>query len=446
MQSPTQQPPTRSAAGRRTSLCAAAALALLTAASAALSAQTIAITGGKIYPVSGAPIENGTVLIRDGKIVAVGTNVSVPSDAQRIDAAGKWVTPGFINSGTQLGLVEIGQVADTRDAFARGKERVAAAFTVWEGFNPASVLIPPARADGITSVVLVPGGGLIAGQAALVDLIEGSTAQMLRRAPVAMVAQVGTSEQAGVTARGELIVKLRELLEDARSYSRRRSAYEARNTRDFAAGRLDLEALVPVVEGRVPMMIAADRGSDIQGALKLARDFGLKIMIAGGADAWMVAQELAAAKVPVLTGAMNNIPNTFAALGTRQENAGLLRRAGVPVAIIGNAGGGDEEAFNVRNLRFEAGNAVAYGMSWDDALRAVTLTPAELFGAANRVGSLQPGRDANVVVWSGDPFEFATRAEHVFVQGREFTTPSRQDLLIERYKTLPPPYINNTHR
>lgn len=422
------------------------AAAVLLLAPLAAGAQTIAITGGKVYPVSGPPIENGTVLIRDGKIVGVGVNVSVPADAQRIDAAGKWVTPGIINAATQLGLVEIGAVSDTRESFARGERNVSAAFTAWEGFNPASVLLAPAREDGITSAVVAPGGGLIAGQAALVDLVEGSTADMIRRAPVAMVGQVGSSEQAGVSARGELIVRLRELLEDARSYSRRRTAYEGGDTRDFAVRRIDLDALIPVVEGRLPLLLNADKASDIEAALKLARDYGLRIMIGGGAEAWMVADKLAAARVPVLTGAMNNIPGSFSALGTRQENPAMLRRAGVQIAIIGNAGGGDEEAFNVRNVRFEAGNAVAYGLPWDDALRAVTLTPAELFGVEGRIGSLAAGRDANVVVWSGDPFEFTTRAERVFVRGREARRSSRQDMLTERYKTLPPAYGAPTPR
>ena len=158
----------------------------------------------------------------------------------------------------------------------------------------------------------------------------------------------------------------------------------------------------------------------------------------------MVADELAAAKVPVLTGAMNNIPSSFNALGTRQENAALLRHAGVVVALIGNAGGGDEETFNVRNVRYEAGNGVAYGMSWDDALRAITLAPAQIFGVADRVGTLEPGKVANVVVWSGDPFDFASRAEHVLVHGREYHDVSRQDLLTQRYKTLAPDYLRST--
>jgi imidazolonepropionase-like amidohydrolase len=170
----------------------------------------------------------------------------------------------------------------------------------------------------------------------------------------------------------------------------------------------------------------------------VAKEEGPKIMIGGGAEAWLVADKLAAANVPVLTGAMNNIPYSFTQLASAQENAGLLRKAGVRVIVIGNSGGGDEETFNVRNIKQEAGNAVAYGMTWNDALRAVTLTPAEVFGVSDRVGSLQPGRDANVVIWSGDPFEFSTVAEHVYVLGHEYTAPDRQQLLTEKYRRLPP--------
>jgi imidazolonepropionase-like amidohydrolase len=174
--------------------------------------------------------------------------------------------------------------------------------------------------------------------------------------------------------------------------------------------------------------------------MKLARDYGFRLIIAGGAEAWQIADRLAAARVPVLTGAMNNIPESFTSLGQRQENAGILSKAGVPVSVIGNAGGGDEEAFNVRNVRFEAGNAVAYGMDWNAALRSITLTPAETFGVADRVGSLAVGKLADVVIWSGDPLDFASQPEHVFVRGQEIRQPSRQDMLEERYKTLPPSY------
>lgn len=403
------------------------------------SAQTIAITGGKVFPVSGPPIENGTVVISGGRIVAVGQNVAIPAGAQRIDAAGKWVTPGLINSSTQLGLIEVGLVQGARDDAPRGKDFIAAAFTVWDGLNTQSVLLAPARKEGVTSVVILPNTQLlVGGQAALIDLVDGTASDMIVRAPVAMVAQIQSPGAAGTGARGELLLRLRELIEDTRAYMANRAAYELNQTRDFSASRLDLQAMIPVVEGRLPLLVAADKVTDIEAALKLARDNRLRIMIAGAAEGWMVADKLAAANVPVLTGAMNNIPGSFNTLGQMQENAGLMRRAGVKVLLIGNAGGGDEEAFNVRNLKQEGGNAISYGMSWNDALRAVTLAPAEAFGVSDRLGSLQAGRTANVVIWSGDPFEFNTRAERVFVHGRENTAPTRQDLLTERYKTLPP--------
>ena len=339
-------------------------------------AQTIAITGGKVYPVSGPPIEGGTVVIVNGKIAAVGKNVAIPAGAQRIDATGKIVTPGFVNSSTQLGVQEVSQVTDTRDMSARGKDNIAAAFTVWDGLNPNSVMMAPARKEGITSFIVMPAGGLVAGQAALLDVVPGTTTDMIIRAPVAMIAEVGDPQQAGVNSRGELIVKLRELLDDTRFFQTHRDAFDRAQTRPFAASRLDLQAMIPVIQGRLPLVVVVDRASDIDAAMRIAREFNVKLMIGGGAEGWMMADKLAAAHVPVLTGAMNNIPGGFAALGQRQENAALLRKAGVQVALIGNAGGGDEEAFNVRNLKQEAGNAVAYGMTWEDALRAVTLAPA----------------------------------------------------------------------
>lgn len=413
------------------------AIGIATMLAVTANAQTVAITGGKVYPVSGPVIENGTVVITNGKITAVGANVPIPAGAQRIDATGKIVTPGFVNSSTQLGVQEISAVNDTRDMSARGKDNIAAAFTVWEGLNPNSVMLAPSRKEGVTSVVVIPTGGLISGQAALIDVVPGTTTDMIIRAPVAMVAEIGDAQSAGVTSRGELIVKLREVLADTKYFQTHRDAFDRAQTRDFAASRLDLEAMIPVLEGRLPLLVTVDRESDIDAAMRLAKEYNVKLIIGGGAEAWMMADKLAAARIPVLTGAMNNIPGGFAALGQRQENAALLRKGGVQVALIGNAGGGDEEAFNVRNLKQEAGNAVSYGMTWDDALRAVTLAPAEFFGVSDRVGSLQSGREGNVVVWSGDPFEFTTRAEHVFVRGREYNEKTRQDMLIERYRNLP---------
>jgi imidazolonepropionase-like amidohydrolase len=279
----------------------------------------------------------------------------------------------------------------------------------------------------------------VSGQAALIDLLEDTTVTtMVRRAPIAMVAQTRSPGQAQTGAQGELLMKLRILLDDTRAYAQRRADYERGATRELIATRADLEAMIPVVRGELPIIVQADSRADIEAALSLAREYELDLIIAGGAEAWQIADQLAAADVPVMAGALVNIPE-FSALGSRQDNPALLRAAGVEVMLIGT--GADPLTFNVRNITQEAGNAVAYGMDWDDALRAITLAPAEVFGVADRIGSLQPGRDANIVVWSGDPFEFGTRAEHVFIRGvAQPVGDSRQDQLIRRYRNLPPDY------
>lgn len=419
----------------------ALAFGAVCAITSSLGAQTIAITGGKVYPVSGPPIEGGTVLIRNGKIAAVGKDIAIPSDAEKIDATGKWVTPGLVNSSTSLGLGDVGFSGGPREVMAKGHDGIAAGFAVWLGFNTQSVMIAPAREGGVTSIMVNPSGGLISGQSAIIDL-NGALmlGDVIVKAPATMVAQIEDDDGAKVGAAGELLGQLRDLIEDTKAYMHRKADFERAQTRTFVATRRDLEAMIPVVEGREVLTINADKASEIQAALNIARDYNIKVVIAGGAEAWMLADKIAAAKVPVLTGAMNNIPGSFSTLGSRQENAAILRKAGVQVGLIGNAGGGDEDMFNVRNIRYEAGNAVAYGMKWDDALRAITLAPAEIYGVADQVGSLKAGTEGNVVIWSGDPFEFASRAEQVFIRGKKLDSPSRQDLLVKRYKTLPPKY------
>ncbi|MBI3350206.1 MAG: amidohydrolase family protein [Burkholderiales bacterium] len=408
------------------------ALAALVLVAPLAGAQTVAITGGTVYPVKGPKIENGTVVIVDGKITAVGAGVAVPAGATVIDARGKWVTPGLINSSTSLGLVEVGAVQETRDNGARGTNGVAAFFQPWEGLNANSVMLPQARNDGLTTVITHPRGGWVSGQAALIDLSGSTFEQLVRKAPAAMFASFGH-----VTARGELYQKLRELLSDAKAYATRRAQYELGNSRTLAATKADLEALQPVLAGTVPIVIEADKRTDIEAVIRIAREFKLKAMVARGAEAWMVASELAQAKIPVLTGGILNIPKDFASLGQRTDNAALLRKAGVSVLLIADSYA-DGETFNPGNVRYEAGNAVSAGLSWDDGLRALTLAPAEAFGVADKVGALAPGMDGNVVVWSGDPFEFATRAEAVLIKGRRVEGPSRRDELQQRYRTLPP--------
>ncbi len=414
----------------------AAAGVLLWLAPRAAEAQTIAITGGKVYPVSGPPIENGTVLVRDGRIVAVGSNVTIPADARRVDATGKWVTPGIFNATTSLGLVEIGAVGETVDVSARGQgDGITPSLRVWEGFNPASPLLQVTRNDGITTAGIVPRGGLIGGQGAVIALGNGTLTDVLMKAPAVMFADIGSKGNDRGASRAEVFARLRAVLTEAKDWPRRRARYDANGSRPLAARPMDLEALQPVLRGELPLAIDADRASDLLVALDIAKEFGIKLALTSAAEGWMVADRIAAAKAYVLVGALNNIPRAFATLGARQENAAMLQQAGVRVIIAGGA-----DAFNARNVKYEAGVAVAFGMPWDAALRAVTLTPAELYGVADRVGTLQPGRDATLVVWSGDPFELYTHADHVFVRGQEVQGPSRQDGLMRRYKTLPPDY------
>jgi imidazolonepropionase-like amidohydrolase len=418
-------------------------LALAASAAFALPAQTVAITGGTVYPVSGPPIKNGTVVITKGKITAVGANVAIPAGATKIDATGKWVTPGLVNAVTSIGLVDVGFGADANESGAQGADHVSASFQPWLGYNTDNVLIPNNREYGITTVGIWPRRNMVAGQGAMLDLAMGSLSEVLLKAPAGMSASFEGNGNAGVGAQGELVGKMNALIEDTKYYMAHKEAYNGAKVRAFAFRREDMEAMIPVVTGRIPLVLNVDRANDIEEALKFGKSNNLKIMLAGASEGWMVAAKIAAAKVPVLVGAMNNIPGDFNSLNTRQENAAILRKAGVTVILVGNAGGGDEDGFNVRNIRYEAGNAVGYGMTWDDALAAITWNPAAAFGVSDRVGALKVGMEGNVVVWNGDPFEFATRAEHVFVRGVENTAPSRQDLLTQRYKTLPATYDKN---
>lgn len=405
------------------------ALAALVAATPA-AAQTVAIEGGTVHTITGAPIQGGTVLIRDGRIVAVGRDVAVPAGAQRIDARGKQVTPGLFDSGTNIGLVEIDAVVETND-YRAGQEEddlVAAAFNVVDGLNPNSMVIPVTRVAGVTTVVSRPQGGLIAGQGVAMDLLGRDIGAMLIRTPVAMYGNLGESARGTIQgARASTTLRLREIFTDARAYARNRQGFERGEAREFAVSRSDLEALQPVLAGRLPLVLEAHRASDIQTALRLADEFGFRLMISGGTEAWMVADDLARARVPVIVKVLQNLPTTFETLGATYENAARLRRAGVQVAITSG------ETFKSFNLRQEAGNAVAYGLPHGEALRAITLYPAQIWGLDREYGSLAPGKVANVVVWGGDPLELLTPVEHVFIRGQQVPLASRETELRDRY-------------
>ena len=396
------------------------------------SGPAIAIVNARILPVSGPAIERGTVVIRGGRIAAVGINAAIPVGARVIDGAGKTVTPGLIDSGVQTGVVEIPLSADGTADERTTDARVSAAFTVVDAFNGNSTLIPVTRVDGITRVLVTPAGtgNVFLGQGAVMDLTGAQVPASVTRAPAVMVAALGETG-AGVAggSRSTAILRLREMLEDARDFATNRAAFNTGSRRDYVRTRLDLEALQPVLKGQVPLAVQANRASDLLAAVRLAAEFRLRLVLVGASEAWMVADQLAQARVPVVVKPLTNIPS-FESLGATLENAARLARAGVTFAFA------SFDTQNARNLRQETGNAIANGLDRDAALAAVTLAPARLWGVADRVGSLEAGKDADVVIWSGDPFELSTGADLVFIKGIEMPKDTRQRALLERYRTL----------
>lgn len=419
--------------GLSTAVLTVLALPALAQPEAAAAQSPTAIVGGTVHPVSGPPITDAVLLLEGGTVAALGPagSVEIPTGARRIDASGGIVTPGLFDAATQVGLIEVSSVGSTRDASASGDDDVRAAFRVRDGINPRSVVIPVTQAGGVTTVVTAPNGGAVSGQGAVIDLAGGSVGAMLVRDPAAMYAgfNPGAAGAAG-GARGALATRLREVLDDARFYDRNRDAFSRGASRALAASRLDLEALQPVLRGEIPLVVRASRASDIEAAIRIAGEYDVRLVIEGGEEAWLVADALAAADVPVVVKPLSNLPVQFDRLGTRYDNAALLESAGVQVAIS------TFDTHNSRNLRQEGGNAVRHGMSMDGALRAITTVPAEIFGVSDRQGTLAPGMAANVVVWSGDPFELSTVAEHVLIRGEEVELDSRQRRLLERYRSV----------
>ena len=385
----------------------------------------------KSTPVSGPVIPGGTVLVVNGVITAVGRDVTIPAGVRVLDASGKVVTPGFFDSSTRLGVVEIGSYQGTSDG-SSANDRMTAAFNVAEGINPNSTLFPVARVEGITRAVVAPspGASLIAGTSALINLGEGPLSGMLDKTPLAMYAvlgESGASYEGG--SRPLALLRLREVFQDALDFAANRGAFDAGNRRDYSLSRLDLEALVPVVRGELPLVLQVNRASDILTALTLKDEFGLVLVLSGVGEGWMVAEEIAAAGVPVMTNAISNMPS-MEILGAGYENVARMNQAGVTVILS------SFDAHNVRNLKQEAGFAVAYGLPYEVALQAVTLTPAQVWGVGDRMGSLEPGKVGDVVVWSGDPFEVMVSAQAVFIDGVEISYETRQKALLEKYRNL----------
>ena len=419
-------------------------LALLALALPAAAATT-AIVGGKVHTVGPqGTIGNATILIVDGRIAAVGDDIEVPAGAETIDAAGKIITPGLFSPLGQLGLVEVGFSAGPLDYSQRGNQ-FTAGFDVADAYNPRSSLVAINRIEGVTRAVVAPmpgypdesgAGHILAGLAAIVNLGDDNALDRRAAAMVVALGEYGAALSGGTRTAAWLT--LRNALDEALDYREHKGDFERGMRRDYVHSMNDLEALQGVVNGNTPMIVGIDRASDIEVLIKLVNEYGVTAIISGGAEAWMLASELATAGIAVIAGPSANLPGNFDRINTRLGSASILINAGVKVAIAD----ADAQTHNARNLTQSAGNAVALGLDWDAALRAITLSPAEIFGMAATTGSIEPGKAADIVIWPADPLELTNYPEQVFINGEAIPMVSRQTLLRDRYlqTDMPPAY------
>jgi imidazolonepropionase-like amidohydrolase len=404
----------------------------------------VAIRNATIVPVTSAAIPNGTIVFNNGVITAVGANVAIPANATVIDGTGLFVYPGLIDSGSHVGLKEISSVPGTVDAAELGDINPNARAEI--AVNPHSNVIPVTRVNGITTVVTEPEGGIISGSSAMIQLAGWTPQEMTLKAPLAMhihfprlrnssFDEVPQDEEAAKEAAKKYtkqIDKLHDTFRDAQAYAKATAARTShpdikRNDRDVI-----LEALVPVVEGREPVVMHANLERDIRAALKFADEFKLKVILAGAEDVARVIPELKSRNIPVILGPILSLP-------PREDdpydlvfsNAKTLNDAGIPFAIQ------SQDSHNARNLPYNAAACAAFGLPKDVALRSVTITPAQIFGLADKIGSLETGKLANIIVTDGDPLEIVTHVKRLFIGGEEITLDTNQTLLWEKFKLRP---------
>lgn len=451
---------------RRLALLALAAVALPIAAPAA----TIAITNGIVATGDGSgPVQGATVVIRDGRIVAAGPGVSIPAGAQVIDARGKWVTPGIVAGFSRLGLTGVSEGAEGANDEKAEKGPFNAAIDIAPAINPNYQPIKVNRADGVTRAVVAPrtAHNIFAGQGAVID--TGADMDPITKARAFQFVELGETgaEDAG-GSRPSAYVLFHDALREAAELSRyaggvRSSAAtgaeeelrsgmrnpnesrvygpNAERSRDVLLTRFDAAALVPVLQGRQPLLVHVERASDILNVLGLAREFpSLKIVIVGGSEGWMVAPQIAKSGIPVIASALNDLPASFEEIASTQSNVGRMRAAGVNVSI-GMID--DDDAHKLFYERQYAGNLVALkkvpgatGVDWGEAFSMITSKPADAIGLGGQIGRLSPGEHADVVIWSGDPLEVTSAAERVFIDGVEQPLDDHQSRLLERYRDL----------
>ena len=383
--------------------------------------QPIALVGGTIHTVANGVIENGTIVFEDGRITAVGANVSVPSGAERIDIAGKHVYPGLIDAFSTVGITEIGSVDVTNDTSELGSinPNVRAEVAV----NAESRHIGTTRSNGVLVTVTSPSGGLISGLAAAMNLDGWTWEEMILRAPAGLIVNwpnPGSNDYA------DDLAELKGVFDTARAYRTMKEQGDA----STLASDPRWEAMIPVFSGDLPVIVGADDVAQMQDAMAWAEAEGLEIILRGGRDAWYIADHLARAQVPVLlTTVIDGPARDWEPIDAAYGQPRRLHEAGVRFAITGAS-----SAAYANRLPYEAGAAIAFGLPADEALKAVTLYPAQFLGLDDRIGSLQPGRDATLLITTGHPLEYSTIVEQAYIEGREIDMMDAHKRFFEKYR------------
>lgn len=403
--------------------------------------ETILLRGATVHPVSGPDIPDGSVLVRDGKIAEVGGRIAVPKGARVIELKGLHIYPGMIDSATEIGLTEIEAVREMSDISDIGlfKPQLRAATAV----NPASKHIPVTRANGITSVITSPGGGIIAGQSVLMHLNGWTIEDMAVRAAAAMrleypriqtpsrffAAEAPARPGAYAEAKKRYEQQVRELndfMESARRYQQAKAAAGP----DFETD-LKLEAMLPVLDGKLPMLIRAEKEKTIKEAIAFADKQKIHMILERGVESWKVAAELKAHNIPVVLPPTLRLPDEEDDPYDKPFSIpGELYKAGVKFAFA-SFGPGSED--NPRNLPYQAAAAVGFGLPAEEALKAVTIYPAQIWGVGDELGSIERGKWADLIVTDGDPLETGTQIKQMFIKGAPVDLDNKHRRLYEKY-------------
>ncbi|MBQ61264.1 MAG: hypothetical protein CMQ19_04220 [Gammaproteobacteria bacterium] len=396
-----------------------------------LFADSYLIRNGRVVTMSvSGMIENGDIRIVDGYIVEVVQDINAESVDEVIDVGGAYVTPGLFDSGTQLGLAEVEHFVGSSDNRVKGQP-LGAGFSLALALNRFSSLVPMVRQEGITRAMVLPitGSEILAGKSALIQLGDNTPFSTNDGNAVHLYLRETDRSLAGGSQASALMQAVNSLKE-AKRFGKNRRAYESGRTRKFRQSEDDLKTLVQVLKRDVALVIHVDRAADIETVIAELGTFNLRLVIAGGREAWRVKQVLAEMEIPVVLNVIDNLPSRFDRLGARLDNAALLVGAGVKVAFM------TQDLYkDTRSLTQAAGVAVAYGLSWQEAMKAITVNPASIWGLEN-YGSLEKGRVADIVIWDGDPLEVMSAPTRLMIDGRWISLTTRQDLLRDRYSEL----------